>query len=116
MKILIVDDNSGIRRVIDAVLKDLVDEIRQCTDGEDALKAYSEFHPDFVLMDVGMKNMDGITATGEILEYDPAARIIIVTDYADAFFRKAATEAGAFGYVLKDNLSELQTIVKFVLT
>lgn len=116
MKILIVDDNPAIRRLIDGMLKDIVDEIRQCADGNDAPQAYSEFRPDFVLMDIGMKQMDGITATEEIIKIDPTARIILVTDYADPIFRKCATEAGAFGFVLKENLSELQTIIRVVLT
>ena len=60
--------------------------------------------PDIVLMDVRMPRMDGLAATRQIREFHPGARVVIVTDYDDEDLRKAAMEAGARGYVLKQNL------------
>ena len=77
-----------------------------CSDGADALAAYTRHRPDFVLMDIQMRVMDGITATQRI-KADPAARIIIVTDYDQDDLREAAQQAGACGYVAKENLPEL---------
>ncbi len=54
-----------------------------------------------------MKLMDGITATRRIKAADPAARIIIVTDYDQADLREAARQAGACAFVAKENLLEL---------
>jgi two-component system response regulator DegU len=62
-------------------------------------------------MDVRMPQMDGLTATRQIHEAHPSARIVIVTDYDDEDLRSAASEAGASGYALKQNLADLPRIV-----
>jgi len=59
-------------------------------------------------MDVRMNEVDGITATKQIKAADPEARIVIVTNYDDDALRKAAINAGACGYVLKDSLLALR--------
>jgi len=65
--ILIVEDNAAIRRLIRRAVAHLADEIYECEDGADALKAYSEHQPDLVLMDVRMPRMDGLAATRQIM-------------------------------------------------
>jgi CheY-like chemotaxis protein len=111
MKILIVDDNAGIRRALRRSLEDAANEIRECTDGRDALGIYEKFRPAVVLMDVRMPVMDGLTATRQIRSSDPEARVIIVTDYDDEDLRAAALKAGACNYVLKEELANLSEIV-----
>jgi len=107
MKLLIVDDNAAVRRLIRSILQRLADEIYECGDGADALSAYIAQRPDVVLMDIRMREVDGIQATTQIRAVDPAARILIVTDYDDKDLRHASMRAGACGYVLKDNLLDL---------
>lgn len=58
-------------------------------------------------MDIRMDEVDGIQATRQIIAADPAAKVVIVTDYDDEALREAAMAAGARGYVLKENLLEL---------
>ena len=111
MMLLIVDDNPAVRRLIGRVIKDLVDDIHECEDGAAALAAYRRLHPDLVLMDIGMKEVDGITATRQIIAEFPDARVIIVTDHGDEPFRVAAREAGACGFVLKENLIDLRRLL-----
>ena len=111
MTVLIVDDSPRVREVIRAVVEDVAEAVSECSDGIEALDAYNRFRPDWVLMDLGMKKMDGISATEQIKKEHPEARIIIVTDYGDPFFRKAADEAGAFAFVLKENLTSLLDIL-----
>jgi CheY-like chemotaxis protein len=111
MKILIVDDNAGIRRALRRSLEDTASEILECIDGCDALGIYEKYQPDVVLMDVRMTVMDGLTATRQIRSYDPTARVIIVTDYDDEDLRAAALKAGACNYVLKEELANLSEIV-----
>ena len=108
MKLLIVEDNSGVRHVIRAMVANVAEEIRECGDGAEALAAYAAERPDVVLMDIEMKTMDGITATRHIVAADPSARVIMVTDYDQPDLREAADQAGACGYVVKDNLLELK--------
>ena len=76
------------------------------------MAAYIVHQPDFVLMDFAMAEVDGITATRMITEVDPAARIIIVTNYDGADLREAARLAGACGYVLKEDLFEVRRLLE----
>ena len=92
-------------RLLRRELLDSAIAIWECADGADALAAYADRQPDIVLMDVGMPRMDGPAATRQIREFHRGARVVIVTDYDDEDLRKAALEAGAHGYVLKQNLS-----------
>jgi CheY-like chemotaxis protein len=104
MKVLIVDDNTGVRQVIRAVIGTLADEVCECTDGLKAVAAYTGFHPDWVLMDIEMPVVDGLTATREILSAFPKANILIVSNHGSQQMREAATQAGARGFVVKENL------------
>lgn len=112
MKLLIVDNNAAIRRLIVSIVMPFADEIRECADGAEAVSAYCRRQPDLVFMDIRMKEMDGIAATRQIKAADPAAKIVIVTDYDDDGLRQAARSAGACGYVLKENLLELRRWVE----
>ena len=112
MKFLIVDDNAAVRRLIAEIVLPLADEIRECSDGADALSAYNAKRPDLVLMDIRMKHVDGIEATKRIKVADPSAKIIIVTDYDDEALRQKAMRVGACGYALKDNLLDLVLVLE----
>ena len=98
--------------MIKSLVAGLADEIREYTDGAEALPAYAVERPDVVLMDIEMKTMDGITATRRIVTADSSARVIIVTDYDQLDLREAAHEAGACGYVVKDNLLDLLALLE----
>lgn len=108
MRVLIVEDNSTICRMIHSIVSPLADAVYECADGAQALAAYQTHQPDVVLMDIGLGAVDGITATRHICAADPAAQIIIVTMYDEADLREAAQAAGARGYVLKENLWEVR--------
>lgn len=109
--VLIVDDSLPMRELIKLTLTGIAEIVGECTDGAEALAAYERLHPDWVLMDIGMKNVDGITATRQITTAHPEARIMIVTDYSDEEMRRAAQEAGALHYVFKENLLEILEIL-----
>ncbi len=111
MKLLIVEDNAGMRRLIKSVVSDISDEIAECEDGADALRAFIDFHPDWVLMDIRMPNVDGLTATHNIIKAFPDAKVCIVTDYGDGKTKDAARDAGAKGYVLKEDLFSLRDVL-----
>ena len=112
MKFLIVDDNEMMRKTLIRFIKAEEDEILECGDGKTAVELFMEHHPDWVLMDIRMKETSGIEATTRIRECDPHANVIIVTDYGDRFFRSAAERAGAVGFITKENLSEINSIVR----
>jgi DNA-binding NarL/FixJ family response regulator len=109
--LLIVDDNDRMRDLIRVLVSGLVDAIHECGDGEAALAAVAEHRPDWVLMDIEMPREDGITTTRRIKAAFPAARVVIVTQYDDDRLRRAAREAGADGYVLKESLMEIPRLL-----
>jgi CheY-like chemotaxis protein len=110
-RLMIVDDNPGMRRLIRSITGDLAASVVECADGSEALEAYAAHKPDWVLMDIEMPTLDGISATREITLAFPDARILIVTEYDDPDWREEARRAGACGYVLKESLPELRRIL-----
>lgn len=112
MTILIVEDHEPMRELLKKLVRDLAEDFTECEDGTQALGAYQQCQPDWVLMDIKMKAMDGLASTRQIKAAFPEARIIIVTGYDDARLRAAARKAGACGYVHKENLLELRQILK----
>jgi len=111
MRLLIVDDNAQVRKFLISLLAPVAQEIRECGDGADAAAAYARVKPDWVLMDIKMGDVDGLTATRRIKERFPEAKIIILTNHDDDDLREAAREAGASDYLLKQNLFVLPGIL-----
>jgi len=101
---LIVEDNHEMRRVIKAIVGGLADRIEERGDGREALAAYRECRPDWVLMDIRLPGLDGIGAVRQIRSRFPEAQVVMVTQYDDEDLRRAARVAGACEYVLKDDL------------
>jgi len=113
MKLLIVEDSLSVRQILRLLVEPLADEIDECGDGADAVAIYQSERHDYVLMDIDVGEMDGITATRKINAIDPDAKIIIVTNYDKPDLRDEAIKAGASGYVLKENLLD---VLKFLRT
>jgi DNA-binding NarL/FixJ family response regulator len=109
--VLIVDDSQPMRELIRMTLAGVAEIVGECSDGSEAMSAFERLQPDWILMDIDMKNVDGITATRQIIAAHPEARIMIVTDYNDDDLRAAAREAGASQYIVKENLLEILEIL-----
>jgi CheY-like chemotaxis protein len=110
--ILIADDNSQVRRMIRDLIEDIDSDIIECEDGGGAIAAYEQHHPDFVLMDVHMTPVDGLTASKEILRRYPEAKIIAVTQHQDNITREAAIALGVRAFVGKDDLMSLRSLLR----
>ena len=114
MTFLIVDDSQPFRNSVSRYIQSRIPDhhkIYEATDGGEAVTMYEDVRPDWVLMDIAMEPMDGLTGSREILCKHPKAKIIILTNYDDADYRSAAKDAGASAYVLKDHLNEIPSIV-----
>jgi CheY-like chemotaxis protein len=111
MKVLIVENSEPMRRMFRSLLNDLVEEFVECSDGTEALAAYNQHQPDLVLMDLKMRGIDGIEATRRITRAFPNARVIIVSQYDDDNFWRAARSAGAENMVSKSDLFPIRRIL-----
>jgi two-component system, NarL family, response regulator LiaR len=103
IKVLFVDDHEMVRIGVSAYLSSQsdIDVIAEAGDGTEAVKLALELKPDIILMDLVMKEMDGIEATKRIMKEWPEAKIIIVTSFLDDEKVYPALEAGATSYMLK---------------
>ena len=104
---LIVDDHDGMRAFIRSLLSSRVMTLNECRDGAEAIAIYSAEEHTLVLMDIEMPNMDGLTATREIIRKNPSARIAIVSQHDTHEIRQLAIRAGAFAFLSKDDFGEL---------
>jgi CheY-like chemotaxis protein len=111
ISILLVEDSPEVRSTIKSTLRGFDAIFFERDDGAQALPAYREIRPDWVLMDLQLKAVDGLTARAEIITAYPEARVVIVTNFDDVVLREAARQAGACGYVIKDNLLELRALL-----
>jgi DNA-binding NarL/FixJ family response regulator len=108
IKVLLVDDQTLIRQGIRLLLEIEADiqVVGQAADGRAALEQVEALHPDVVLMDVRMPEMDGIAATRELSARHPEVKVIILTTFEDDETVFEGLKAGASGYLLKDISSE----------
>ncbi len=115
---MIVDDSSKMRQMIKSILQRNINqeiEFFECDSGEEAVEQYDIFSPDWVLMDIKLDKMNGLTAAEIITKKNPQTKIIVVTQYNEAVYKNNAKKVGVRAYVLKDNLQELVTIIKNII-
>lgn len=108
IRVLVVDDHIIIRKGIRAVLELVpdIDLAGEAQNGKEALRADQELVPDVILMDLMMPEMDGIECIKQIKARRPAARILVLTNFAGEEMIFPAIKAGAMGYHLKDSSPE----------
>src|SRR5215207_9384325 len=102
-QLLIADDHPLLRQALRSMLAEEPDLeiIEEAQDGLQALKLCRTLHPDLVLMDLRMPEMDGLEATQKIKEEFPKTSILMLTAYDDPDWLWEAIRAGAAGYALK---------------
>jgi len=110
--VLIVEDNADMRALIKQLVQGVASAVYECGDGEHVRATYAEVHPDWVLMDIDLgEGVDGLAVTRALRAADPAARIMIVTEHGDEWYRREAAAAGAAGFLLKENLLDLPALL-----
>jgi two-component system chemotaxis response regulator CheY len=100
-KVLIVDDAEFLRVRISKMLTGEGFEVIEAENGACALEKYKEIHPDLVLMDVTMPEMDGLTALKAIRGIDPQARVIMLTALGQESVVLDAIKSGAKDFIVK---------------
>jgi CheY-like chemotaxis protein len=111
MKILIADDDARMRQMVHQIVGGLASETFEAHDGGEAIAVCVAQRPDWVLMDLRMKPMDGLHATAEIKARFPGTHVAIVSQFDETELRAEAIRAGACAYVLKENLHELPELL-----
>ena len=115
IRLLVVDDHFVVRSgvVASLALEDDLEVVAEAETGEQALAIYREKQPDVVIMDLRLPGKNGIETTAELIKAFPAAKVLIFTTYDGDEDIYRATQAGAFGYLLKSSpRAELLTAVR----
>ena len=100
-EILIVDDESSIRRSLAGILSDEGFTTREAVDGESALEEVRRNEPDGVLLDIAMPGRDGLEILGELREGWPLLPIMMMSGHGTIETAVRATQLGAFDFVEK---------------
>jgi two-component system nitrogen regulation response regulator NtrX len=100
-KILIVDDEPGIRAALSQLLEYEGYEVRQVANAVDALSEYARFAPDLVFMDVKMAGIDGLEALKRLREQDPRAVVVMISGHGTIQTAVEATQLGAYDFLEK---------------
>jgi len=110
-KILVVDDEQGIRHVLTQLFEYEDHEVRAASGGGEALALYPEFRPDLVFLDVKMARMDGLEVLSQIREIDPAALVVMISGHGTIETAVEATRRGAYDFLEKPLDTERLLIV-----
>jgi DNA-binding NarL/FixJ family response regulator len=112
MRLIIVDDHAGVRKMIRNLVAGPDDAVCECASGYEAVMVAEGFLPDCVTMDVRMPgDIGGFAAVRRLLRAHPGVRIVVVSSFDVPELREAAQSLGAVGYVTKDNLSNLRSLL-----
>ena len=108
VRVLVVDDDDLMRAGLRGVLSSdaSIEVVGEGSDGRDAIYRTRLLNPDVVLMDVRMPDVDGITATRDLLAAYPAVRVVILTTFEQDDYIFGALGAGASGFLLKRTAPE----------
>jgi DNA-binding NarL/FixJ family response regulator len=117
IRLLLVDDQSLIRRGLRALLKTdpELEVVGEAENGQEAIALVENLQPDVILMDVRMPVMDGVEGTREICQRFPQTKVLILTTFDDRDYVTQALQAGASGYLLKDTpFEELTQAIRLI--
>jgi DNA-binding NarL/FixJ family response regulator len=103
IRVLIADDHAIVRTGLRSLINSDagMELVGEATGGFEAIQLVERTHPDALVLDLSMPDLDGIEVTKKLLPRFPALRILILTLHEDTALLRAALKAGAAGYILK---------------
>ena len=103
IRVLVVDDHAVVRSGLAQLLATTADIelVATASNGNEAIERVEALHPDVVLMDLSMPELDGVEATRRISELHPSSHVLVLTSFSDQARILDALSAGADGYLLK---------------
>ena len=107
-RIMVVDDHKIVREGLRKLIEDdgNFEVIGEAGNGREGIRLARQLQPDIVIMDVAMSEMNGIEATRQLMTAQPEVRVLALSMHSDSRFVKQMLEAGALGYLLKDDAFE----------
>lgn len=105
IRILLADDHALVRQGFSMILAAQQDMqiVGQAGNGREAVDLAAKLHPDVIVMDVAMPELNGIEATRRIIEDSPRTRVLALSMHKDSVYVREVLRAGARGYLLKDS-------------
>ena len=105
IRILLADDHTIIRSGLRLLLEQQSDfkVVAEAEDGRQAVELVSQHHPEVVVLDIGMPQLNGIEATQQIVSLDPRTHVVILSMHSDEGYVLRALKAGAQAYILKNS-------------
>src|SRR5687767_5027477 len=95
-KVLIVDDEPGIRQALGQLLEFEGYEVRSADNATDGIATYQSWNPHLVFLDVKMAGIDGLEALKRLRDIDPAAVVVMISGHATILTAVEATQRGAY--------------------
>jgi DNA-binding NarL/FixJ family response regulator len=117
IRVLLADDHAVVRAGIKSVLVGArdIEVVGEARSGKEAVAAAEQLKPDVVIMDLSMPELDGTSATKEIVSRTPGSRVLVLTMHREEEYLVPVIEAGASGYLMKSDADrELVTAVRAV--
>lgn len=116
LKVLIVDDQAGVRFLLEIVVRESGHEAYMAQNGLEAIEMARSIHPDLIFMDVRMPLIGGLEALGKIKATNPEIQVIIMTAYGSEQTVSDALKKGAWCYIAKPfDVNEIkELLIKFV--
>jgi two-component system, NarL family, invasion response regulator UvrY len=102
MKLLLVDDHSIVRAGLKRLLATLPGaELREATNGHDALSLFRSERPDVVVLDINLPDISGLEVLRRLVAEDPNVRVLVLSMHSEGFHARQCLQAGATGYISK---------------
>lgn len=117
IRVLLVDDHQIVRDGLRSLLAKQIDieVVGEAENGREGLQKARELKPDVVVMDIGMRELNGIDATKQLLVESPATKVVALSMHSDRRYISEMLAAGACGYLLKDSaFDELTAAIRAV--
>ena len=116
IRLLLADDHTlmrqGLRRILEGHPE--LDIVAEASSGIEAVEAARQHKPDVAIVDVAMKELNGIEATAQILKNSPQTAVLMLSMYSDERYVLRAVKAGARGYILKNSAGD--ELIQAILT
>ena len=108
IRILLADDHSlfrlGLRQILEE--EESLSVVGETGSGIEAVELCRTLQPDVAMVDIGMKEMNGVEATAQIVRHSPGTAVLILSMHSDERYVVRSVKAGALGYILKDSVKE----------